>query len=679
VDQNPSAHFAADTAESFSLNPNPFESVVDTPDLRPVFEPAAALPGLPAELKSFADVDVLIAQHPDWTETDRGPARSICRGVAARIQAIRMAERNLPFDPDPKKLDLATVAFDIGMINAAWTGRSYRAAGFDTPKSFRNARWTLRRVGRKAGMVIADVTPPIVAGDPFALLQESANKYDRATGRRFATWCRQTGLRREDVTDATLIAYRAYVMAHMIGRASDDVIRLVARLWNSAARRDPAWPQTRLAAPTRNECYSLPFTAYPVSFQDDVAAFAAWMAGTRRRRLSHRRPGRKRPMRPATIKNILCWIRLAASALVAGGRDPASITGLACLVSEAGMEAILLFHEDRAKARQQARPEAERVQTSTLVQSIASSLVMIAQHHCEVVPETLQVLKDLAADVRVERLGKPTLKNRRRVNALINDPAKLKRLMRLPRTLMDEALARRERSADASRQAGHATGDEAARLTRKAAVLARQAAHLSREAVLIGILCRIPLRIKNLHAIRIGTHLRFTGGGSDIVTLNFAPDETKNRADLEFYIGPRLHALLRTYIEHFRPFFAAGLAGDDDGGWLFPSGGGRPGPLSIGQVRAIIIRTVAENVGVAVNPHLFRGLAVTLALQHAPDALEHCRQLLGDKTLKIVLRHYAMMQEKDAARRQSAFVDAEEDRLVQVPPPPSSPRQGRRP
>jgi hypothetical protein len=306
-------------------------------------------------------------------------------------------------------------------------------------------------------------------------------------------------------------------------------------------------------------------------------------------------------------------------------------------------------------------------------------LVMIAQHHCEVPPETLTALKALAADFRVESSGRPTRKNRRRVDALLNDRAKLKRLMRLSRTLMDEALARRERSTDAARQAGQVSGDEATRLSRQAAVLARQAAHLAREATLIGILCRIPLRVKNLHAIRLGTNLKFGGAGSDIVTLNFTPDETKNRADLEFYIGPRLHALLQAYRKYFLPFFAAGSTDFDDKSWLFPSGGGRPGPLSIGQVRAIIIRTVADNVGVAIHPHLFRALAVTLALEHSPDALEHCRQLLGDKSLKIVLRYYAMMQAKDAARRQSAFVDAEEDRLAAVPAPAAKPRAGRRP
>jgi integrase len=144
--------------------------------------------------------------------------------------------------------------------------------------------------------------------------------------------------------------------------------------------------------------------------------------------------------------------------------------------------------------------------------------------------------------------------------------------------------------------------------------------------------------------------------------------ETKNRIDLEFYVGPRLHALLRTYIDYFLPFFAADSTDFDENHWLFPSGGNRRGPLSIGRLRKIITRTVAEYVGATVHPHLFRALTVTLALEHSPDALDHCRRLLGDKSLTIVLRHYNMMREMDAARRQSAFVDAEEDRLQGLMP-----------
>jgi integrase len=470
----------------------------------------------------------------------------------------------------------------------------------------------------------------------------------------------------------------------MVGKRPDDVIRLIAKLWNRTAQREASWPQTALSAPSLHECYTLPFTAYPISFQNAVAALEVWMSGTKRRNTPGRRTGRKRALRPTTVKLHLYSIRSAAWALVAEGKDPVSITDLDCLVTEANAETILEYYEERAKAKQQALPEADRIPnplgTTAQSHTIGKTLVMIAQY-CEISPETLTALKILAAEFRVPAPSKPTLKNRRRMNQFLNDRAKLKDLMRLPRKLMDEALALRDQSSEALRQAGQTIGDEAAQIIHKAAGLAREAAYRAREAVAVGILCRIPLRIKNLHEIRIGTNLLFTGGNSNIVTLCFTEAETKNEIDLQFYVGPRLHALLRAYIDFFLPFFAAKSADFEENHWLFPSGGHRrgSGPLSIDQLREIIVRTVAENVGATIHPHLFRSLAVTLALEHSPDALDHCRQLLGDKSLTIVLRHYAMMKEMEAARRQSGFVDAEEDRLSQVLTPRPLHRGGRRP
>jgi hypothetical protein len=57
------------------------------------------------------------------------------------------------------------------------------------------------------------------------------------------------------------------------------------------------------------------------------------------------------------------------------------------------------------------------------------------------------------------------------------------------------------------------------------------------------------------------------------VTLCFQPHETKNRIDLEFYIGSRLHGMLQTYIDNFLPFFAANSTDFEEMRWLFPSGG----------------------------------------------------------------------------------------------------------
>ena len=649
-----------------------------TPDLSTTCELAAPGPSpvAPPRLKTFADADALIC-HSDWPYGGRGPLRSACRKAAWSVHALLAGARNAPFEPDPKNLDLAIVPYDPRLINDAWDGLSYRAAGFNSESAFDNARSAVRCVGRAAGMVLPALAPLILPGDPFEPLEQTANKYDKPNVRLFAAWCRQSSLDPQDVDDAALLAYRTYVLTHTIGKKPGQIIRLLARLWNSTARDNPAWPRTTLSAPRQGSPPSPPFTAYPVSLQEDIADLKVGMAGTTRRRSAGRRPGRKRASRPATIINVLANVRLALCALVAGGRDPASITDLGCLMNEPDLEAILLFHEDRAKARQQALPEAE-CGAPRLPYAIGTALVMIAQHHCEVAPETLQALKDIVADFRVESSGKPTLKNRRRVDQLLSDRDKLKRLMRLPRTLMEQALDLRQRAADVAHQAGQAKGTAAMLLTRQASCLASQAAFLAREAAAIGILCRIPLRIKNLDEIRIGTNLRFAGGSSDVVSLSFTVDETKNRIDLEFYIGPRLHALLQTYIEHFLPFFAAGSTDFEEKRWLFPSGDGRAGPVTIGRLRTIIVRSIADNVGVTINPHLFRALAVTLALEHSPGALEHCRLLLGDKSLKVVLRHYAMMQEKEAARHHSAIVDAEEDRLAQVSALPAQKRRGGR-
>jgi hypothetical protein len=124
-----------------------------------------------------------------------------------------------------------------------------------------------------------------------------------------------------------------------------------------------------------------------------------------------------------------------------------------------------------------------------------------------------------------------------------------------------------------------------------------------------------------------------------MVTLTFAEHETKNTMPLEFFVGPRLCTLLSFYIRRFLPMFADRSPDWADQQWLFPACEGRPGPLSINQVRKIIIDTAAERAGVLLHPHLFRALAVKLCLRHAPGVLEQCRHLLGDKTLDVILRH----------------------------------------
>jgi hypothetical protein len=239
------------------------------------------------------------------------------------------------------------------------------------------------------------------------------------------------------------------------------------------------------------------------------------------------------------------------------------------------------------------------------------------------------------------RLAKPaqiSRKNRVRLDQF-KDPATLQRLLALPHTLMHEALA----------------------LQRQGRM--RQAAHLARTAIFFAIEIRIPLRLQNLRSCRLGHNLRFAGAQSQVVTLGFQADETKNWMEVEFYVGPRLCRLLNLYMRDFLPVLAAGSPDFATKQWLFPAGDGLPGPLSANRVREIIIDTVGRRVGAVFHPHLFRALAVMLCLQHSPNALEHCRQLLGDKTLAVILKHYAPVQQREATAYLDRLVAAEEDRL----------------
>src|ERR1700733_9155913 len=129
------------------------------------------------------------------------------------------------------------------------------------------------------------------------------------------------------------------------------------------------------------------------------------------------------------------------------------------------------------------------------------------------------------------------------------------------------------------------------------------AARLARTAVMIAIELRIPLRIKNLHSCRLEHNLRFAGPGVVEAALFLPASETKNHRELIWSVNERLCTILKTYITHFLPIFAATSSDFDRKRWLFPAGDDRPGPLSSSQVRNLIGTTMAERVGVEFHPH----------------------------------------------------------------------------
>ncbi len=621
------------------------------------------------EVKTFADAIAYVQSRTDWSKSVRDVLASNVRRIGWILAIVRARADPGYILPERRKLDLTTIPFDIASINQRLRGVSYGAAGFERERSFRTAKSGFRRLARELGKVLPHQAAEPPPGDPFAAFIDATTRYGRPAARRFVAWCRDNGLAPQAVTGETLVHYAAFLEQNHFAVRIDRIVPHLTRVWTATAAANPDWPQAKLVLPGHRPPPNPPISSYPVSFQEDVAALVRRMNGTDNQ-TRFRRIGKKKPLRPATIKTRLTCIRGAAGALVATGTDPQSITGLKDLVTGDAADRIVTFYWDKAERHRATLPEAKRQDfergCSTNLDGICSTLIIIAQHNCKIPTppedlrkqlEDLRRLKELSADVRSPKLGRPTRKNRDRLRLLFDDRRNLTNLMILPRKLMREALEMLDRIEPNKK-----------RLTAKQ-VQARlyQAARKARTAILIGILCRIPLRIKNLVSIRIGINLKFSGATSDVVTLAFEAFETKNWFALEFSVGARLVEMLRVYIDKFLPILEGGRTDIGPHRWLFPAGEeGRSGPLSIETTRTGIETAIYERVGVRINPHLFRAIAVRLCLEHSPGALEFCRLLLGDKTLQLVLAHYAALEAKEAARHQDLLVDREEDRLSQL-------------
>lgn len=596
----------------------------------------------PAAAYSFHDVLAFVDHHPEWLEKTRTELKTALRQIAWSIALVQTRKQGAYLDPDRKALDLQVMPFDIPTINQALTGVSYRLAGFNSDKSYRNAKSALRRVGRTMGIVTAMKAPRLPPDNAYAPFLGMANRWNESAARLFAARLTQHGRQPGDVTCADLNEHATFLRTAMVGVNVEATLRRIAKLWQHTARHHPDWPQAPLTLPCPGRRISPLLSLYPVSLQQEIAAVQRWLEGGVQGNPFGDEDVARKPFRPATVAHHLKYIRLMLGVLVEQGTDPATLTSLQYLLVPATAQAILQALWERGQQRRAAMPESLRGGSKSgatgQTHHAGLTLLLLATHRFPQPPAVLQALQRLAKAVRLPKMSQMSRRNRLRLEQF-DDPATLQRLLALPHTLMQEALAL----------------DQAGRQL--------DAARLARAAVLFAIEIRIPLRIGNLQSCRLGHNLRFAGARSQMVTLSFQPDETKNAMALEFFVGPRLCALLTFYIQHFLPVFAATSPDWADKQWLFPACEGLPGPLSINQVRKIIIDTAAERVGAVFHPHLFRALAVKLCLQHAPNALEQCRQLLGDKTLDVILRHYAAVQQREAAAHLDRLVAAEEDRL----------------
>jgi integrase len=434
---------------------------------------------------------------------------------------------------------------------------------------------------------------------------------------RFITWCSGQGIAPAQVDDVVMTCFRAALGTDTLVPDPNDCHRRSARLWNEAVARVPSWPARPIVVPD----YHQPRTTLreqdlPASFGADLRRHLEWAAGTD----PLAEPTPAKAMAPRTLRLRRTQLLLAASRLVASGRDPGSITGLSVLVEPEAVKTIL-----RSYLSGPGKP-------TEFTGGMAITLVSVAAHWVRVDETQLTALQAIK-----RRLGSTkvalTEKNRATLRQL-DDPAVLGRLLELPERLAAEArqMASRPRAAVAMQL-----------------------------AVAITLLLHAPLRMANLHALRLDRHLSRPGGSKRPWLISIPAAEATNGERIDYELAGGAAVLLDRYLARFRPALVKGECP-----FLFPGEDGR-GCKDQGTLSQQLIEIIETRVGIRLTPHQFRHLAARLLLRAAPGAFGAAQQLLGHKHLKTTTAFYAGIDTLTAGRQYDRILEATRAQLPRRP------------
>jgi hypothetical protein len=315
---------------------------------------------------------------------------------------------------------------------------------------------------------------------------------------RFIGFCELNSIPPTAVCDAVSARFRVHLEADTNVTSPPDRHRRTCRLWNQAAETVPGWPTVRLTLPDhRRPRRSLRISAFPVSLQEELERYLDSLGGAD---LFAEEAAQKR-MAPSTVHQRGVEIGLALSALVGSGRDPASITSLACLVEPSAFTSILRHYLKDGKPR-------------PIAHNIAQTLTTLAKRWVKLDTASLDKLKGLLVRLGPQR-KRLTEKNQTCLRTL-DDPDVRARLLLLPERLANWAERR----------------------TPIRGAIAMQI------AVAISILQSAPLRIANLAGLRLDRHLVRPGGPRSPWQIDIPAHEVKNDQALVHELPRRATAIL---------------------------------------------------------------------------------------------------------------------------------------
>lgn len=517
-----------------------------------------------------------------------------CRDMASALRGLADA-LGLPLvmiPTDPVALRPLLVDFPAARANLS-------------PGRWRNIRSLVQRALAHVGLTTVpgrskQKLPPVWD----ALLVGVANDGDRYKLGRFGRYCALAGTEPGAVDDAVLIGYLDDLRARSIAAEPERIHRDVIQAWNRCRSVDPAWAANNLLVPDNRDVYSLPWDRFPASLKVDVDAWLDHLAGTDP--LAERD---FKPLNSASLHTRKRQIHLFVSAIALSGKDPNDLRTLADIVALDNVAAGLRFFWERAgKTR------------SVHAGQIAGVLKSVARHWVKVSPEQQARLASMARQITPD-VGGMTKRNRDLLRPL-QDPARMRALLGLPRAVAADVL-----------RAGPPTHNLALQI---------------QTAVAIELLIMAPMRIKNLAALRFGTHLlRDHRRG---LTLVLEEHEVKNGMPLEVPLPATTVELVERYVADYLPILSGGQSDH-----LFP---GRTGVIakSLDGLRTQIANCVLTHCGLKMHPHLFRHVAAMIILEQNPGAYGQAQRVLAHKNINTTISHYCGMEGPAAFRHYDALV-----------------------
>jgi integrase len=168
---------------------------------------------------------------------------------------------------------------------------------------------------------------------------------------------------------------------------------------------------------------------------------------------------------------------------------------------------------------------------------------------------------------------------------------------------------------------------------------------LVRNGLMIALLSLCPIRLGNLHSLRLGRQIKKIG---DQWWIMLPADETKSGRPDERPIHHILTPYIARWADHWRRLYP----NREDHFW--PSIGG--GRLAYTYVGAIITETTRRELGVAVNPHLFRDCCVYTIADRVGDEMRVASGLLQHTDPRVTEKHYNKGASFGAVRKYQAIL-----------------------